>query len=71
MVKRAFPKVDSADLLPFISRLVKNQQLKKTSLSAVCKPILVIATYVIIDLAFSEWEVSDKVVGALNSATTE
>ncbi|MGL4886690.1 MAG: type VI secretion system PAAR protein [Aeromonas veronii] len=33
--------------------------------------ILVIATYVIIDLAFSEWEVSDKVVGALNSATTE
>ena len=33
--------------------------------------ILVIATYVIIDLAFSEWEVSEKVVGALNSATTE
>ncbi|WP_429236455.1 type VI secretion system PAAR protein [Aeromonas salmonicida] len=33
--------------------------------------LLVIATYVIIDIAFEEWEVSEKVVGALNSATTE
>lgn len=33
--------------------------------------VLVVMTYVIIDLAFDKWEVSEKVVGALNSATTE
>lgn len=33
--------------------------------------VLVIMAYVAIDLAFEKWEVSEKVVGALNSATTE
>lgn len=32
--------------------------------------VLVIMAYVAIDLAFEKWEVSEKVVGALNSATT-